>query len=109
MSLKATLITDPKNDFAIDRKYTKFELTYIPNTPLGPSYKPCPTVMPAKFGKVFEQMRKFEVRPDDIFLGGAPKSGTTWAQEMVWLINNNLNYEEAKSKNLYYERFMGLE
>lgn len=109
MSLKATPIIDPKNNFEIDRKYTKFELTYVPNTPLGDKYQPCSTVLPEKFVEVFEKIRKFEVRPDDIFLGGPPKCGTTWAQEMVWLINNELNYEVAKSKNLYYERFLGLE
>lgn len=109
MSLKTKLIDDAKNVFEIDRKYTKFELTYPPNTPLGTTYEPCPTVLPAKFAEVFDKLKDFKVRPGDIFLGGPPKCGTTWAQEMVWLINNDLNYEVAKSKNLYYERFLGLE
>ncbi|KAF5277395.1 hypothetical protein FQA39_LY06208 [Lamprigera yunnana] len=43
-----------------------------------------------------EELLKFNIRSSDIFLLGYPKSGTTWAQEMIWLIANDLNYEGAK-------------
>ncbi|KAF5277389.1 hypothetical protein FQA39_LY06202 [Lamprigera yunnana] len=43
-----------------------------------------------------EEVSKFNVRDSDIFLLGYPKSGTTWSQEMIWLIANDLNYEGAK-------------
>ncbi|XP_050663951.1 sulfotransferase 1C4-like [Leptidea sinapis] len=39
----------------------------------------------------------FAIRPNDVFLISHPRSGSTWTQEMVWLINNDLNYETAKS------------
>lgn len=35
-------------------------------------------------------------------------TGTTWTQEMVWLLENNLDYETSKEKPLY-ERFPMLE
>lgn len=34
--------------------------------------------------------------------------GTTWTQEMVWLLGNHLNYEKAKSEELH-KRFPFLE
>ncbi|KAF5277396.1 hypothetical protein FQA39_LY06209 [Lamprigera yunnana] len=43
-----------------------------------------------------EEISKFNIKDNDIFLLGYPKSGTTWAQEMIWLIANDLNYEGAK-------------
>ncbi|KAK5650680.1 hypothetical protein RI129_001709 [Pyrocoelia pectoralis] len=41
-------------------------------------------------------IKSFEVNDDDIFLVGFAKSGTTWAQEMIWLIANDFDYERAK-------------
>lgn len=29
-----------------------------------------------------------------------PRSGTTWTQEMVWLICNNLDFDAARSEPL---------
>jgi hypothetical protein len=53
---------------------------------------------------MIEKIRDFEVFEDDIWLAGYFKSGTTWAKEMIWLLNNNLDYVAAKSEKLT-ERF----
>ncbi|XP_044759626.1 sulfotransferase 1E1-like isoform X2 [Coccinella septempunctata] len=37
----------------------------------------------------------FEVRESDVWIVTFPRSGTTWTQEMVWLLANNLDYEKA--------------
>lgn len=50
----------------------------------------------------------FEVRSDDVFVCTHPRSGTTWTQEMVWLICNDLDYETAREKVLN-KRFPYLE
>ncbi|KAJ8725830.1 hypothetical protein PYW08_004013 [Mythimna loreyi] len=35
------------------------------------------------------------VRPTDVFVASYQRSGTTWTQELVWLIVNDLDYEKA--------------
>ncbi|GBP84990.1 Sulfotransferase 1C4 [Eumeta japonica] len=58
-------------------------------------------VMPGAHKQFVEEIYNMEVRPDDIWIVTHPRSGTTWTQEMVWLIKNNLDYELAKSKPLH--------
>lgn len=55
-----------------------------------------------------ERIKNFEVFEDDVWVVTFPKCGTTWTQEMVWLLNNDLNYEYAKKMTLE-ERFPFLE
>ncbi|CAB3235052.1 unnamed protein product [Arctia plantaginis] len=40
------------------------------------------------------------LRSDDIFVVTYPRSGTTWTQELVWLVANDFDYATAKSKVL---------
>lgn len=58
-------------------------------------------VMPKKFvDSCLDKIKNMEVYEDDIWIVTFPKCGTTWTQEMLWLIKNDLNYEEAKAKDL---------
>lgn len=50
----------------------------------------------------------FKARPDDTWVLSYPRSGTTWTQELVWLLSNNLDFERAKTEYLS-ERFPFLE
>ncbi|XP_050663980.1 sulfotransferase 1C4-like [Leptidea sinapis] len=67
--------------------------------------KPLPLVYVGPKRYIFPEMYKewgpqfynMEIRPDDIFLVGFPRSGTTLCQEIIWLLNNNLDYKKAKS------------
>jgi Sulfotransferase domain len=47
-----------------------------------------------------QRVKDFKVKPDDVWLISYPKSGTTWCQEMIWLLCNNLDYERAKAEFL---------
>ena len=42
-------------------------------------------------------LRNFEQRDDDIFIMSHPKTGTTWTQELVWMVVNNVNVEKSKN------------
>jgi len=46
----------------------------------------------------------FKARPDDVWILSVPRSGTTWTQEMIWLLANNMNFEQAEQR-LLIERF----
>ena len=63
------------------------------------SGRPC--VMIQKYMDLFaERVKRMEVYEDDVWVVTFPKCGTTWIQEMVWLVNNDLNYEKALKENL---------
>jgi len=46
--------------------------------------------------RFYERIRDFQVHPDDIWVASFPKCGTTWTQEMVWCILNDLDFEGGK-------------
>ncbi|XP_077289156.1 luciferin sulfotransferase-like isoform X2 [Arctopsyche grandis] len=52
--------------------------------------------MPHGYVDVCDKIAQFSLRDDDIFVASFPKSGTTWTQEMVWLLGHNFDYEKAK-------------
>ncbi|XP_058812239.1 luciferin sulfotransferase [Topomyia yanbarensis] len=54
-------------------------------------------LMPTKFQEIGEDILNLEIRKDDVWLLSYPRTGSTWAQEMVWLLGNNLDYEGAKN------------
>lgn len=77
-------------------------------TPLGSDYKFERCILPAKYKLYKNEIENFEVRPDDVFVTGFMKTGTNWCQEMIWLLNNKLNYDFAAA-SLLSERVPVLE
>lgn len=65
-------------------------------------------VLLEKYRKMAKRIKEMEVYDDDTWVITYPRSGTTWTQEMVWLLNNNLNFIEAKKVDLL-QRFPYLE
>jgi len=66
-------------------------------------------IMPRKFvDKDLERIKNMEVFEDDIWVVTYPKCGTTWTQEMIWMIGYNLDYETSLSVKLN-DRFPFLE
>ena len=52
-------------------------------------------LMPREFEPVAEQLYNFQVREDDIWVVTFPKAGTTWTQEMVWMLVNDVDKEKG--------------
>ncbi|KAK9503872.1 hypothetical protein O3M35_010338 [Rhynocoris fuscipes] len=52
-------------------------------------------MLPFEYSNHAENYYNFEIRNDDIWIMTFPRSGTTWMQELLWLVNNNLDYETA--------------
>lgn len=89
----------------------EFVLAYpnpIPITPLGCDWKFTPCFLPAKYTDYKDRIENFDVRPDDLFSLTFPKSGSTWSQEMIWLLNNDLDFKTAEKIRIS-ERFLHLE
>ncbi|XP_071445167.1 luciferin sulfotransferase-like [Hetaerina americana] len=54
-------------------------------------------LLPTFFSDFEKQIREMEVKSDDVWVASYPKTGTTWTQEMVWCICNDMDLERAKS------------
>ncbi|XP_047512985.1 sulfotransferase 1C4-like [Pieris napi] len=65
-------------------------------------------VLPEKFKHEAADIYNMEVRSSDVFVASFPRSGTTWTQDMVWLIVSDLDYERALNIPLT-ERYAFLE
>ncbi|XP_018021631.1 luciferin sulfotransferase isoform X2 [Hyalella azteca] len=44
-----------------------------------------------------EALYEFQFRPSDVVVASYPKTGTTWTEELVWLLLNNFDYSQAKT------------
>ncbi|KAM7359796.1 sulfotransferase 2 isoform 1-T2 [Cochliomyia hominivorax] len=53
-------------------------------------------ILPRKFQEIGESIREFQTYSDDVWLVSYPRTGSTWAQEMIWLLGNKLDFEGAK-------------
>ncbi|XP_039754206.1 sulfotransferase 1 family member D1-like isoform X1 [Pararge aegeria] len=49
----------------------------------------------AGYGDHAADIYNLDVRPDDIWVVAFSRSGTTWLQELLWLLENNLDYDGA--------------
>ncbi|XP_047099393.1 luciferin sulfotransferase-like [Schistocerca piceifrons] len=58
--------------------------------------QPAGLTMPRGFLADAGRILDFPVRPDDVWVVSFPKSGTTWTQEMVWLLMNDLDFRTAR-------------
>ncbi|XP_049855499.1 sulfotransferase 1C4 isoform X1 [Schistocerca gregaria] len=63
---------------------------------------------PSKYASEGVNFYNFSVRKDDTWVVTFPRSGTTWTQELVWLIANDLDYNTA-TKIPLVDRFPFLE
>ena len=50
--------------------------------------------------KHLRDIKSFETRADDIFIVSFPKSGTTWIQELAYLITSGGDYDNAKRSSI---------
>ncbi|XP_068081703.1 luciferin sulfotransferase isoform X2 [Anabrus simplex] len=78
-------------------QYLKRNGRYIHGTHrFGP--KGC--VLASPYVSHVEEVKNFTVREDDVWLLTFPKSGTTWTQELVWLLVNDLDWATALQESL---------
>lgn len=92
----------PKTDCAylFGASFVNVSPVDLPNIPLAKAWKTKPAFMNVKYASIAEDIANFEVRPDDIWVVSFPKTGSTWTQEMMRLLNSNLDYEQAAKTNI---------
>lgn len=49
-----------------------------------------------RYEKFASEIENFEVNDSDIWVSSFPKAGTTWLQELIYLIATDFDYENAK-------------
>ncbi|XP_047988272.1 luciferin sulfotransferase-like [Leguminivora glycinivorella] len=64
--------------------------------------------MTKAYKEIADDVLNLAVRPDDVWVTGFPRSGTTLTQELVWLVATECDYETA-SKIPLMSRYMFLE
>ncbi|XP_026329538.1 sulfotransferase 1C4-like [Hyposmocoma kahamanoa] len=64
--------------------------------------------LPHKFRQEASNIYNMPLRSNDIFVASYPRSGTTWTQELVWMVANDLDYEKSDAIPLT-ERYPFLE
>lgn len=58
-------------------------------------------VVPKKMADQYlTKIKEMEIYEDDLWIVTFPKCGTTWTQEMLWMLNNGLDYEGSRNKAL---------
>lgn len=57
-------------------------------------------IIPEFIVNKLQDLKSFEVRKSDVWVASFPKSGTTWVQELVCLIESDADFEKVKSKSI---------
>jgi len=88
--------------------YKRFALA----TPAFPSgfvkLEPFNQILPRVILKDLQKIKAFEAKRDDVWISSFPKCGTTWTQEMVWCIMNDLDFRRAESTSVFPALLAGL-
>ena len=79
-----------ENGGVLDRLFNKKDVFVQVN--------PGHVVLPKKFCDMSEAIQTMTVRPDDIWLVSYPRTGSTWAQEIVWLLCNDMDFAGCQSQ-----------
>ncbi|XP_022819757.1 estrogen sulfotransferase-like [Spodoptera litura] len=79
---------DPEEEELINVNLGTFPTSYVKLGPKG-------YMVLKPYMKDAANIYNMPLRPTDVFVASYQRSGTTWTQELVWLVANDLNYEKA--------------
>ncbi|XP_075166746.1 sulfotransferase 1 [Haematobia irritans] len=85
---------------AISGGYSTFYPAVEPAVKIWGDYRLRYCSLADTFKPVLDRVYNFNVRDDDVYIITSTKCGTTWAQEMTWLIMNDFDFEQAKKIDL---------
>lgn len=58
--------------------------------------------LPKKFIKLYDRIKNFKIRHDDIWIVTFPKSGTVWTYNIVWELMNHLPFSTQFFKDKFF-------
>ena len=93
-------MADIKTQAITDEEIQRLSLVYETFRCNGQSYVraiPGNCVLPAAYEKFKSFYRNWKILKDDIYVFAFPKNGTTWTEELVWMIENNCDFERGKA------------
>ncbi|KAM7342963.1 sulfotransferase 1 isoform 1-T2 [Cochliomyia hominivorax] len=85
---------------ALSGGYSKIFPSVKPSAPIIGDWRNRYCSLSDTFKPVLDRVYNFNVREDDVFIVTSTKCGTTWAQEMTWLIMNTFNFDKAREIDL---------
>ncbi|KAL9912495.1 sulfotransferase 1 isoform 2-T2 [Glossina fuscipes fuscipes] len=91
---------DQIEKLSITGGYSRFYCTEKPLVPITDNWRKRFCSLADTFKPVLDRVYNFAVYPDDVYIVTSTKCGTTWAQEMTWLILNNFNYQLARDNDI---------
>lgn len=97
----AFIIKEPTHDTGASKDGSVHSFVYVHpqkvpyDLPITKKWIVEPVFMPSAYSEMAQVIYDLDVRSDDIWVISFPKSGTTWTQEMVWLLANNLDLKKA--------------
>lgn len=54
--------------------------------------------LPRKYEEWAQRLQNFDIRENDIWITGFPKTGTTWLRNIIWQLKNNLDFNAPLRK-----------
>ena len=85
--------TEHKRLSSVFEAVQKCEQSYVRTNPGN-------VVLPAEYENFKDRLKNWEIREDDVYVCAFPKNGSTWTQELVWLIQNDCDFGKAKAIQL---------
>ncbi|XP_055857159.1 estrogen sulfotransferase-like isoform X2 [Episyrphus balteatus] len=95
-----TQVTDKIVSQGVSELVRIYPLDDIDETGLPETWNFNGTCMPKIYANRAKEYANFKVREDDIWVVTYPKCGTTWTQEMTWMIVNDMDFNKSNSKDI---------
>lgn len=97
-----------KSDYKNSNEFVGVMCGQRPNVSIAQNWNIEQCFLPKKYAKFGDAILNFKVRPDDVWIISYPKCGTTWTQDLIWLLCNNLDYD-TDGKVLLQDRYIFIE
>ncbi|XP_059611802.1 luciferin sulfotransferase-like, partial [Phlebotomus argentipes] len=97
-------VLSEKAKFLDVEHFIRVRNTEFPDLEIASKWHDRAYFFPDRYEKIAEKIQHFTVREDDVWVISFAKCGSTWSEEMVWQICNDLDFDAEKA-GLLSKRF----